>query len=772
MAEGRRRERRSPLLWASVAALILVVDASFVEDLDDSFKENRKDDIWLVDFYAPWCGHCKKLEPVWNEVGKEMGSTGSPVKVGKMDATSYSSIASEFGVRGYPTIKLLKGDLAYNYRGPRTKDDIVEFANRVAGPIIRPLPSQQMFEHVQKRHRVFFLYIGGESPLKEKYIEVASELIVYTYFFSASEEILPEYVSLPEMPAVIVFKDGTYFVYDEYEDGDLSSWISKERFQGYLNVDGFTLYELGDTGKLVAIAIIDDKNTSVEHIRLKSIMQDVAKNHRDHFHRSFQFGHMDGNEYMNSLLMDDLKIPTIVVLNTSNQQYFLPHKPIESTEDMVQFINEILEGTAEAHGGDGILQRIKRIIYDAKSTVGSVFKSSPLLGCFLFGLPLGVISIMCYGICMADSDGRSDEVEASKKDSAGRELTDEGTEEEQEEENSENRLEFPGVLEVKNVDLNCAQNCSNHHTQFFNSNKLIVRRGQLFGFYVHFQNRDWDDDKDKITFTVTTGPKPCESLGTKSIFPLGGCPDQSRWNAYYKLHNEQCLHVSLFPPASACIGCYTLNMCLVSCEHSSTQHLGDFYVLFNPWCSDDPVYLDNHAHREEYVLNEHGIIFQGVPKHVTSHPWYFGQFQDGILDICLKILDTSTNFLRDPGMDYSCRNDPVYISRVLNSMICCHKKKSILKLPPSNNYLQGHNPLMWNGSAPILRQWFQSKCKPVKYGYCGTFASVLCTVMRCLGIPSRVVTGFYCPLNAVDPLAVQEVYDYTGKTLSGKEHIW
>uniref|UniRef100_A0A8D0FPV4 protein disulfide-isomerase n=1 Tax=Strix occidentalis caurina TaxID=311401 RepID=A0A8D0FPV4_STROC len=57
-------------------------------------------------FYAPWCGHCKKLEPVWNEVGIEMKNMGSPVKVGKMDATSFSSIASEFGVRGYPTIKL------------------------------------------------------------------------------------------------------------------------------------------------------------------------------------------------------------------------------------------------------------------------------------------------------------------------------------------------------------------------------------------------------------------------------------------------------------------------------------------------------------------------------------------------------------------------------------------------------------------------------------------------------------------------------------------
>lgn len=104
--------------------------------------------------------------------------------------------------------------MAYNYRGPRTKDDIIEFAHRVSGALIWPLPSQQMFEHVQKRHRVFFVYIGGESPLKEKYIDAASELIVYTYFFSAPEEVVPEYVTLKEMPAVLVFKDETYFVYD------------------------------------------------------------------------------------------------------------------------------------------------------------------------------------------------------------------------------------------------------------------------------------------------------------------------------------------------------------------------------------------------------------------------------------------------------------------------------------------------------------------------------------------------------------------------------
>ncbi|XP_054579643.1 protein disulfide-isomerase TMX3 isoform X5 [Eptesicus fuscus] len=359
-----------------------------------------------------------------------MKSIGSPVKVGKMDATSYSSIASEFGVRGYPTIKLLKGDLAYNYRGPRTKDDIIEFAHRVSGALIRPLPSQQMFEHVQKRHRVFFVYIGGESTLKEKYIDAASELIVYTYFFSASEEVVPEYVTLKEMPAVLVFKDETYFVYDEYEDGDLSSWINRERFQNYLTMDGFLLYELGDTGKLVAIAIIDEKNTSIEHTRLKSIIQEVARDYRDQFHRDFQFGLMDGNDYINSLLMDELTVPTVVVLNTSNQQYFLLDRQIKNTEDMVQFINSILDGTVQAQGGDSILQRLKRMVFDAKSTVVSIFKSSPIMGCFLFGLPLGVISIMCYGIYTADTDGGyiEERYEVYKSETESQEATEESRE--------------------------------------------------------------------------------------------------------------------------------------------------------------------------------------------------------------------------------------------------------------------------------------------------------------------------------------------------------
>uniref|UniRef100_A0AAQ5XUR9 protein disulfide-isomerase n=1 Tax=Amphiprion ocellaris TaxID=80972 RepID=A0AAQ5XUR9_AMPOC len=383
--------------------------------------ECRQEDKTSMCFYTPWCGYCKKLEPVWYEVGVELRSSGSPVRVGKMDATAYSGMASEFGVRGYPTIKLLKGDLAYNYKGPRTKDDIVEFANRVAGPAVRALPSKQMFEHMMKRHDVLFVYVGGESTLKEKYNDVASELIVYTYFFSASEEVLPESMSLPELPAVIVFKDGAYFTYDEYEDGSLSSWVNKERFQGYLQIDGFTLYEL-PLHLMWYFALFSFA------FRLKALIQRVAKEYREHFNSDFQFGHMDGNDYINSLIMGEVTVPSVIILNTSNEQYFLPGEPIETMEQLVQFISSVLNGSAQAYGGDGIIQRIKRVAFDARSTIMSVFRSSPLLGCFLFGLPLGVISLMCYGICTAESDDGSDDIDALKREG----LTDEEEEEEEE----------------------------------------------------------------------------------------------------------------------------------------------------------------------------------------------------------------------------------------------------------------------------------------------------------------------------------------------------
>ncbi len=91
-------------------------------------------DIWLVEFYAPWCGHCQKLEPEWNEAATRLKGQ---VKMGKVDATVETSLASRFGVQGYPTIKVFdygegKSDSrARNYEGSREASGIIAYANQL-----------------------------------------------------------------------------------------------------------------------------------------------------------------------------------------------------------------------------------------------------------------------------------------------------------------------------------------------------------------------------------------------------------------------------------------------------------------------------------------------------------------------------------------------------------------------------------------------------------------------------------------------------------------
>ncbi|XP_016323592.1 protein disulfide-isomerase TMX3-like [Sinocyclocheilus anshuiensis] len=367
---------------------VIVVVSGYVEELDDKFKEYLKNELWLVEFYTPWCAYCHTFEPIWYEVGAELKSMGSPVNVGKIDTTVHTSIASEFNIRGYPTIKLFKGDLSFDYKGPRTKDAIIEFTNRVSGPVVRPLSSVQLFQHVMSHHDLIFVYIGRESLLKKKYYKAATEYIVHTYFFTASEEVLPKAVTLQDVPAIAVFKDGTYYLYNEIVDGDLSSWINRERFPSYFQIDSFSLYQMGELSKLVALAVVDEKNPSEKSIRYKTLMERLSTEYRDHYKSDYQFGYMDGNEYINGLIMGEVEMPFIIVLNMT-------------IEDLLRFLNSVLDGSAKLLGGNGFLQHTKRVFNKARSTVVSMFQAAPFFSCFVFGLPVGIVALVIWRTCTA-----------------------------------------------------------------------------------------------------------------------------------------------------------------------------------------------------------------------------------------------------------------------------------------------------------------------------------------------------------------------------------
>lgn len=75
-----------------------------------NFDDNVKQGAWFVKFYAPWCSHCKRLQPVWQKLADKAASQNWPVKVSEVDCTSHKDICEKFSIRGYPTLILISNN--------------------------------------------------------------------------------------------------------------------------------------------------------------------------------------------------------------------------------------------------------------------------------------------------------------------------------------------------------------------------------------------------------------------------------------------------------------------------------------------------------------------------------------------------------------------------------------------------------------------------------------------------------------------------------------
>ena len=112
------RNFRNVALGMLAAASAVI--ASDVQDLKtDDFKDFVKEhDLVLAEFFAPWCGHCKALAPEYEEAATTLKEKDIPLA--KVDCTEESSLCKEYGVEGYPTLKVFRGlDDIKPYSGAR-----------------------------------------------------------------------------------------------------------------------------------------------------------------------------------------------------------------------------------------------------------------------------------------------------------------------------------------------------------------------------------------------------------------------------------------------------------------------------------------------------------------------------------------------------------------------------------------------------------------------------------------------------------------------------
>ncbi|NXL66684.1 PDIA2 isomerase, partial [Chordeiles acutipennis] len=154
--------------------------------------------LLLVEFYAPWCGHCRRLAPAFAQAAAVLKNESNLARLGKVDATAQVALANEFGVTSYPTLKLFRdGNRTHPlaYSGRMDAEGIVRWMRRRAGPsatLLQDTDTAAAFIRSQDLVVVgFFKDLGSEAA--QAFSEVAGDLVDMPFGVAEAAELFEAY---------------------------------------------------------------------------------------------------------------------------------------------------------------------------------------------------------------------------------------------------------------------------------------------------------------------------------------------------------------------------------------------------------------------------------------------------------------------------------------------------------------------------------------------------------------------------------------------------
>jgi len=326
---------------------------------DNFTKTAKAKDLMLVWFYAPWCKHCKQLEPEMEGAANELEGWG--VTIAKVDGTREKELADQYNVAGWPTLKMFRKGRVYEYNGPREKQNIIDFMkeqNKL--PSIEKTHMLGITNNMDRLETTVVGFFKGKSDLYDEYVVAANEMRgSYRFMHTFDEEIAKSF----NVPAdtVAIYQPEIYWTEFENKTYTLSkkSGTYKEIIQ-FIRKNSIPL--VGQRTKQnmnfkypekPIIVLYYDVNYDHQFLKdtqfIRKKIVEIAKHFTD---SNLKFAISNEDEYeeeLKSLGLEDSGADVNVACYTDKQKFRM--EPVDDFEssDLAQFIEDLRTGKVKPY---------------------------------------------------------------------------------------------------------------------------------------------------------------------------------------------------------------------------------------------------------------------------------------------------------------------------------------------------------------------------------------------------------------------------------------
>ncbi|XP_029189738.2 protein disulfide-isomerase 2-like [Acropora millepora] len=327
--------------------VLVLKDVNFEKAITDN-------ELVLVEFYAPWCGHCKALAPEYAKAAGMLKEQGSPIKLAKVDATAETKLAEKYEVSGYPTIKFFKSQKVVEYGGGRTAAEIVSWLEKKTGPPAKELMTAEEVKAFTEKSDVVVVgfYKDKDSENAKAFIQAAEGTDDVEFGIVHDEALAKE--NNVEKDGLVLFKkfDEGRVDYDgEHNEAAITQFIKANQLPLVTEFNDENAPKIfGGEVKKHVLLFASKKADAFKDIH--DSFSTVAKD----FKGKVLFVLVDSDVEDNSRIseffgIEAKEIPTVRLINLADDDMtkYKPKTTELTVENVRNFVQDVLDGKLKAH---------------------------------------------------------------------------------------------------------------------------------------------------------------------------------------------------------------------------------------------------------------------------------------------------------------------------------------------------------------------------------------------------------------------------------------